>query len=155
MDDKLIEAGLEALRNNRNASILLVDFVLRHKQGLPQAKRVMDFLHDAFCQILSNVPAEKALHLKDSKPGPKTNNWERDLRIYEAVIKLIIKKEAKTLTDAFDKLEEDGVSVYGWFIGEPQFIHVSRRTIVEAYYKYRKIIPYKTNPLGTKKQKGI
>ena len=89
-----IEAGFEALRNNRNATNLLLDFVYRHKRDLPQDKRVMDFLHDAFCQILSNVPAEKALHLKDSKPGPKSNyTWERDLRIYEAVTRLMLKNE--------------------------------------------------------------
>jgi hypothetical protein len=144
MDDKLIEAGFEALRNNRNAESLLHNFVYRHKRGLQQDKRVMDFLHDAFCQILCNVPADKALHLKDSKPGPKSNsNWERDLRIYEAVIKLHkITKEVRTLDAAFDKLENDGVWVYGWFVEKPQIISVSRRTIEKAYYKYRKMIPY-------------
>jgi hypothetical protein len=143
MDDKFIKDGLEALRNKRSATMLLNDFVFRHKRGLSQDKRVMDFLHDAFCQILCNVSAEKALHLKDSKPGPKTSNWERDLRIYEAVIKLYkITKEVRTLDAAFDKLENDGVWVYGWFVEKPQIISVSRRTIEKAYYKYRKMIPY-------------
>jgi len=140
MDD--IEAGLEALRNNRSAKSLLFDFVYRHKRGLQQDQRVMDYLHDAFCQILCNVPADKALHTKDSKPGPKTNNWERDLRIYEAVIKLRLKKEVKRVTDAFDKLEKDGVYVYGWFVEKPQIKFYSRRIIEDAYYKYLKIIPY-------------
>jgi hypothetical protein len=141
MDDKFIKDGLKALRNKRSATMLLNDFVFRHKRGLSQDKRVMDFLHDAFCQILCNVSAEKALHLKDSKPGPKTSNWERDLRIYEAVIKLYkITKEVRTLDAAFDKLENDGVWVYGWFVEKPQIIHVSRRTIEKAYYKYRKLI---------------
>jgi len=144
MDDKFIKAGLEALRNKRSATMLLNDFVFRHKRGLSQDKRVMDFLHDAFCQILCNVSAEKALHLKDSKPGPKTNSsWERDLRIYEAVIKLHkVTKEPRRLEDVFDKLANDGVWVYGWFVDKPKVIYVSRRIIVKAYYKYRKMIPY-------------
>jgi len=143
MGDKHIEAGLEALRNNRSAKSLLFDFVYRHKRGLQQDQRVMDYLHDAFCQILCNVPADKALHTKDSKTGPKTSHWERDLRIYEAVIKLYkIKKEARTLDAAFDKLAKDGVWVYGWFVSEPKIEYFSRRAIVEAYYKYLKVIPY-------------
>ena len=59
MDDKFIKDGLEAIRNKRSATMLLNDFVFRHKRGLSQDKRVMDFLHDAFCQILCNVSAEK------------------------------------------------------------------------------------------------
>jgi len=139
MDDKYIEAGFEAIRNNRSAKVLLFDFVYRHKRGLQQDKRVMDYLHDAFCQILCNVPADKALHTKDSKSGPKTNYWERDLRIYEAVIKLKkIKKEVKTFSDAFDKLEREGVYVYGWFVEKPQIKFYSRRTIQKAYERYSK-----------------
>ena len=144
MDDYLIKEGLEALSNNRNAKMLLLDFVSRHKRGLPQDMRVMNFLHDAFCGILSCLPADKALHLKDSKPGPKTNSsWERDLRIYEAVIKLHkVTKEPRKLEEVFDKLAKDGVWVYGWFVDKPKVIYVSRRIIEKAYYKYQKMIPY-------------
>lgn len=140
MDD--IEAGFEALRNNRNAKSLLFDFVYRHKRGLQQDKRVMDFLHDAFCQILCNVPADKALHTKDSKPGPKTINWERDLRIYEAVIKLKISKEAKTVTKAFELIKAKGVYVFDPIEGTGEVKFCSLSTIRDAYYKYQKIIPY-------------
>jgi hypothetical protein len=52
MDDKFIKDGLEALRNKRSATMLLNDFVFRHKRGLSQDKRVMDFLPN-FVQCVS------------------------------------------------------------------------------------------------------
>jgi hypothetical protein len=81
----------------------ILDFVSRYKRGEEQNPEIMAFLHDAFCQILCNVPAEKALDLL-GKAGREQVNIVDRINIYNQVLILSVEDKSLTLDDIFEKV---------------------------------------------------
>jgi hypothetical protein len=79
----------------------ILDFISRYKRDEEQSPEVMAFLHDAFCNILCNVPADKALNLQ-GKAGRDPVNIIDKIKIYNQVLKMSVQDRGLKLDRIFE-----------------------------------------------------